>query len=303
MDPAKDRNKIIGGSEIAAVMGLSRWATPMSVWAEKTGVVERQDISGLEHVEIGTELESYVAQRFARKSGVAVNQQDLEVVHDEYPYMAAHLDYRTVADGYPVECKTASAWKLSEWDASEIPQEYLLQVMWQLGLSKQPRGWIVVLIGGQKFLYKQVEFNQTLFDKMVAAAKSFWEDYVLTGTMPVATTGDRDLLNQMFPEASDNIRILSGDEETEFNSLVDERLGGKEQLRLVEEEIERVENRIKQILGESSVAETGQYKVTWKNQARTAVDTEGLKTDGLYEKYSKTTQLRVLRTTSKKEKS
>ena len=36
-DVKENRHLYIGGSDIAKVMGLSRWGTPLSLWAEKTG--------------------------------------------------------------------------------------------------------------------------------------------------------------------------------------------------------------------------------------------------------------------------
>lgn len=295
-----DRSKFIGGSDISAIMGLSRWSTPMGVWAIKTGLVDSPDLSENEAVQLGIELEDFVARKFVKKSGIEVHSENLEVVHKDYPYMVGHLD-RWTADGLPMECKTASAWKLTEWEGQDIPQEYLLQFMWYLGLAGKQRGWIAVLIGGQKFIYKQVEFNQVLFDKMVEAAKSFWENYVLAEVAPMAIAGDKDLMAQIYPESNDSVKLLTGDEEIELNSLVDERGGGKEQLELVSKEVERIENRIKQILGESGSAETGQYKVTWKSQSRTSVDSDALKNAGLYDKYSITKSIRVLRAVGRKD--
>lgn len=40
-----DRTKSIGSSDAAGVLGLSRWDTVLSIWAEKTGRVVPDDIS------------------------------------------------------------------------------------------------------------------------------------------------------------------------------------------------------------------------------------------------------------------
>jgi len=44
-------------------MGLSRWKTPLSLWAEKTGQLSNE-LSNFEAAEIGTELEDYVNVNF-----------------------------------------------------------------------------------------------------------------------------------------------------------------------------------------------------------------------------------------------
>ncbi len=64
----RDRSTFIGGSDAAGVLGKSRWDTPLSVWAEKTGQYIKPEVES-EASELGKELEDYVAKRFARKTG------------------------------------------------------------------------------------------------------------------------------------------------------------------------------------------------------------------------------------------
>ena len=42
---AENRQTYIGASDCAAVLGMSRWKTPIQIWAEKTGALEQEDIS------------------------------------------------------------------------------------------------------------------------------------------------------------------------------------------------------------------------------------------------------------------
>ncbi len=69
-----DRTKFIGGSDISVVMGLNRWKTPLQLWAEKTGQVEPDDLSKVERVQLGSELEDFVAKKFERESGLKVRR-------------------------------------------------------------------------------------------------------------------------------------------------------------------------------------------------------------------------------------
>ena len=64
-----ERMRGIGGSEIAAVMGLSRWKSPLAVWAEKTNKLPDDPLKQSEIMEIGLELEEYVAQKFEKRTG------------------------------------------------------------------------------------------------------------------------------------------------------------------------------------------------------------------------------------------
>lgn len=42
----KARQKGIGGSDAASVLGISPWKTNVQLWEEKTGITEPEDISG-----------------------------------------------------------------------------------------------------------------------------------------------------------------------------------------------------------------------------------------------------------------
>lgn len=298
-----DRSTFVGGSEVAAVMGLSRWSSPLKVWSEKTGRVD--PFEGNEATELGTELEDFVAKKFARKTGKKIRQDNRDFTHKDYPYMRAHID-RWIIGGEVLECKTCSAWKAKEWEGEEIPNEYLLQLNWYLGLVGHEKGHIAVLIGGQSFKYKELDFSQELFDRQVEVVKDFWENYVIPDKAPMAIATDKDTLVELFPESRpDSLRKVEG-ENTEFeymiNQLAIDRLEGKNQIKEISKDVDLAENSLKQYIGEDEGIETGQFKATWKTQKITRIDNDKLREDGLYDKYSRITTTRILRVTEKKGK-
>jgi len=300
----KDRTGFIGGSDIAGVMGLSRWTTPLSLWALKTKQIE-DPFEMNEAVEFGIELEGFVSDKFAQRTGKTVTIDETEYVHPEYPYMRAHIDRRV--DGKEVfEAKTCSAYKANEWDGDDIPDEYQLQLNWYLGLVGDTVGHIACLIGGQKFVYKEMKFNPELFALQVERAKDFWENFVIPVVAPMAIANDKDTLVELFPESRpDTLQSIREDEpalEATFNDLAIECIEGKSQKKEIEVVVDDAENKIRQLIGVGEGLETGQYKATWKNQQSMKVDTEKLKEDGLYEKYAVRKQIRVLRVIEKKGK-
>src|SRR3990167_7022217 len=171
-DRTKDRKSFLGGSDIAAVMGLSRWKTPLSLWAEKTGKIQNE-LSNFEAAEIGTELEEFVCRKFTKKTGIALRVDNRTFVHKKYPYMVAHIDRWVTGQDALFEAKTCSAWVEKKWAGDEIPVNYVLQLNWYLGIVGKKTGYIAVLIGGQKFLHKQIQFDKDLFEKEVEASKDF----------------------------------------------------------------------------------------------------------------------------------
>lgn len=293
--------KTIGGSEISVVMGLNRWKTPLRLWAEKTGRIVTEDISEREYIELGTELEDFVARKFSKKTGLPVRRDTRTFRYEKYPYMVAHIDRRITGTDELLECKTCSAWKAKEWEGDDIPTEYVLQVMWYLGLLGMSKGYIAVLIGGQKFMWKEISFDQALFDKMVEAAKTFIEYNVEEDVAPMAISGDSATLMRMYPEQAEKLILKRPDPDT--NELVNEIQALKRVIDHAEEDKEEKEAKLKQIIGDTEGVETTEYKVTWKAQINTKINTEALKKDGLYEKYSVKYGKRVMQVSKKKEQS
>jgi putative phage-type endonuclease len=61
------RKKGIGGSDAATILGLNPYASLLSLWADKLGMMpEREDN---EQMRQGRDLEGYVAERFMEATG------------------------------------------------------------------------------------------------------------------------------------------------------------------------------------------------------------------------------------------
>lgn len=282
MFTAEERQKYIGGSDIAAIMSLSRWKTPLKLWLEKTGQAEPDDLSKVEAVQLGTELEEFVAQKFSQATGKQVRKQPKMYVHKDYPYMAAHVDRLITGTDELLECKTCSAFKKDEWDADKIPQEYILQVMWYLGITGRTKGHIACLIGGQSFVYKEIDFDQQLFDVMVEKAKEFWNK-VQNNEPPEIQANDGELIQMMFPKSSEEI-LMSTDEDLDeaiarLQELKQELKDGDTEKKLLEA---KIYNNIKGNLG----VQTMRYIVTRKDHnGRKKFNEPLMIEDGVLDKY------------------
>lgn len=307
-DVALDRHKYIGGSDIAKVMGLSRWGTPLSLWAEKTGKVVAKDLSNVEAVELGQDLEEFVANKFTQRTGKAVRRSPKVYQHPEYPYMVAHIDRLVTGTDELLECKTCSVFKADEWKDEEIPQEYILQVMWYLGITGRKVGHIAVLIGGQSFKSKPIEFDAELFADMVKAAKEFWQ-HVQDDTPPAIMPNDDETLKEMYGEHTDfMIELFPEDEKTAEASLnFEDKIAYlqevKAHIKSLQDEQKEIETFIKDIIKDNLGIKTPKYVVTWKSQSKTSIDTTWLRESEpeIADKYSTTTSYRVMRISKNKE--
>lgn len=296
-DVTLNRNNFIGGSEIAAVMSQSRWCTPYKLWAIKTGKIPAPDLSNNEAVQIGSKLEQFVAELFTERTGKKVRRAPKVYQHSKYPFLVAHIDRLIEKSDELLEVKTCSAYKLEEWE-NKIPREYVLQVMFYLGITGKKRGWLCCLIGGQKFDYKVIDFDEELYNLMIEKAVKFWE-MVQKDIPPVIVPEDSETLGEVFSEHTDDLI-----ESQELN----ERVAYVQELKMhrdeINKEIKEIETELKATIQDKMGIVTDTYKVTWKGTERTLFDKETFakEHEDLYKKYLLTQSYRTLRITKRKEK-
>lgn len=122
------RKQGIGASEMAAIMGLSPYSTPMKVWKEKLGLAEA--FEGNFATERGSELEAKARARYELKS-----------MNDFPPALAVHPKYeflRASLDGISDDKKTILEIKVPGKETHEnaklgiVPDHYMIQIQMQL---------------------------------------------------------------------------------------------------------------------------------------------------------------------------
>ena len=307
-DVKENRHLYIGGSDIAKVMGLSRWGTPLSLWAEKTGKIPPKDLSNVEAVELGNDLEDFVANKFSQKTGKAVRRSPKVYQHPQYPYMVAHIDRLITGSDELLECKTCSFFKKDEWEGEEIPQEYILQVIWYLGITGRKVGYIAVLIGGQSFKYKKIDFDSELFDKMVESAKDFWQHVQDDTPVDIVATDDETLKDLYSNHSEIMIDLIPTDEQTkQACDVLEEKVGYLQEIKMhikqLQDEQKEIETTVKDIIKDNLGIKTPKYIITWKNQTTTKFDTVKLRQERpeTFEDYSYESSYRVMRISKNKE--
>lgn len=299
----QDRTKSIGGSDAAAVLGLSRWQSPLQVWAEKTGNLQQKDISDKICVKFGNKLENAVAEFFTEETGKKVHRVNETLIHPEHDFITANLDRRIVGEKAILECKTCSPFKAKEW-GDDIPSEYLIQCYHYLAVTGYDRAYIAVLIGNQDFKYKVVERDEQIINDIISKEVAFWNDFVLTGNMPMASANDNDTLYELFPECRE-ASFIDFDEakQDEVNIILDNLDALKQDRTQIENRIKQLENQIKQELKDNEACKTDRFKVTWKKQSQTRINSKKLKEEQpeVYNKYTSTSEFKVLRVSEVKD--
>lgn len=175
-----DRRTGIGGSDVAAILGMSKWRTPLDVYLDKRGEAPERDDS--EPMRWGRALEPLVRQEYADRTGRVVLAVPM-MRHPNYQWMIANVD--GVADGDRLlEVKTArTSMGWGEEGTDQVPADYLLQVQHYMIVTALPVADIAVLIGGSDFRIYEVRADAELQQSIIEAEGAFWER-VQGGTPP-----------------------------------------------------------------------------------------------------------------------
>lgn len=180
IDP-QQRRRGIGGSDVAGILGISPWSTPLDVWRAK--VLGDQDAE-TEPMRWGTLLEPIIRAEAVARLGEPVTDGQL-VVADDWRF--GNVDGLVGADAI-LECKTSR--DASEWGqegTDEIPLHYLTQVAWYLAVTARSLAHVAVLIGGSDFRMYRVARDARVEAAILERAAEFWRNRVLAKDPPAPT--------------------------------------------------------------------------------------------------------------------
>ena len=256
------RRKTIGGSDAAGIVGLSRWASPFSVWADKTGrAAEKEDTEAMRQ---GLDLEDYVARRWMEETGKRVYRLPAMLYHPKYPFAHADVDRMVIGENAGLECKTTFSLDLKQFNGVEFPVQYYAQCVHYLAVTGAGRWYLAVLAYGRGFFTFVLERDQAEIDALMAAEADFWK-LVEQDTPPDADGSEATsaALREIFPISEQTTADLFG-----RDTVLREYMRLKEDKKALDTRIGEIENTIKADMGEAESGLCGSFHISWKSQNR-----------------------------------
>lgn len=187
MTAGVDRTKFLGGSDVAAILGVSPWRNRVDLWADKiTPRVE--DTTNVAAKRRGHRLEPYILDMIREEHGLEIIRANERYIDVAIPFLAAEIDaeYSDGDQAQNIEIKTVHPFKAKEWGdigTDSLPLHYIAQVQHGLGVTGRDICKVFALIGDELKPYT-VTRDDELIRVMREQCVEFWNRYVVPKMQP-----------------------------------------------------------------------------------------------------------------------
>lgn len=213
----EERKKGIGSSDAGTIMGVSPFATKLSLWRQRMGL--EPPVQETRAMRFGHAFEPAVAEFFAAETGATIDyssEGDWIAVDEERPWLRVSPDRLYWPAG--VE-HTSDNWRILEIkttrknvDKENPPLYWYCQVQYQMGVMGIKHATIAYLTSFPNLDsdYMEVEFNEAFYATLVAMIDDFWMNNVLQEIEPEASNASDVAVK--YPHHSDGKTVTASND-------------------------------------------------------------------------------------------
>lgn len=283
----------IGGSDLGAILGLSRYRTPLDVWMEKTGRAESQE-SNLA-MRFGTMAEKFVADEYTATTGRRVENYTRMLRHADAP-LIGHVDRLVIPEGQSLaslrktgeirtnrllECKTAHPMSLhgGDWGDSGtdlVPPAYLVQCAAYLALTGCEVADLAALFGNQELRIYTIQRDLELEASLIEQARDWWNRHVVADLPPDPSTPDE--CRKLWPSHRVGKSLIV---DMQVAMDVESLAARKAEIKQIEAAAADIETRVLTAFGEAEeISYMGRKLATWRqNKPSQRIDWQNVAID------------------------
>jgi putative phage-type endonuclease len=271
------RRSRLGGSEIAAVLGLSPWQSPFSLWHKKAGLIAPDPPTRF--TEWGTRLEPVVAAKFCEEHPDlrAVSQQGFAYEHSDRPWQAASPDVllEPVNNGslmrpWRIEdcttfCEVKTSARADAW-YDGVPVYYRTQVLWTMDVLGVDHAYLAALIGGSDYREFVLELDDDATADL-AVMRAAGENFM--ASLAAGTPPDLDDSYATFQTVRRLTPDIDPDAEVEVDrDVADTYLAMNQAMAQVERDQRKARTAIARVMGNAQYAVCEGVRIARRQPAR-----------------------------------
>ena len=257
------RKNGIGGSDIAAIAGVSPYKSPLDVYYDK--ITELSEAESEEAIPIGSTARFYwgsvheanIGRAYTLVTGRRLMRYNRQIRHPEKPYFIGDIDFLAYGDdgkrpfitqtglirtNKGIECKTSRFASADEWGdhgSDQVPIGYVCQVQWYMGLIPSLESFdLPVLFGGSDFRIYTIVRDENIITRLQEIGERFWQNHIAKRIPPPPRTLEE--VKRLYPESSTSSIVAS----TEIESIVRALAALKDQQNTLTEAEKKYKDRI-----------------------------------------------------------
>ena len=176
----------IGGSDVAAILGFSPWATPFDAW---DSIMHGRSSAGNAATDRGNRLEGAILDWYADTQRPIRNRQ--VEVEGPAPWMSGHLDAVTLTRIVEAKTDARGTWAphgtvIERWPDGDapIPPYYASQAYWYLEITSFEAVDFAVLTGRLEFRVVTLARDPAIQGRIRALVERWHAAHVATGEPP-----------------------------------------------------------------------------------------------------------------------
>lgn len=188
------RRSGIGGSDLAGIMGMSPYATPIDVYLDKTYQTETEEEENplfwwgkkLEPLVVEKYCEMYPGEKIMSSPGMLKSKK--------WMWMIANLDGIVEADGKhgDFEIKTigfaTDEWGRDGGNEEDIPEKYYCQVAHYLAVTGFSYAVVAAFFMASREIRRYlIKRDESVIKNIVAIEEKFWKEHVQQNDPPIPT--------------------------------------------------------------------------------------------------------------------
>lgn len=261
------RRKGIGGSDVAAILGISKYKTPLDIYHEKTS--QHQVCVENIYTEAGKRLENAICKWYADKKKLKIKKDNKIRMHRKYNFMFANIDRIILSDDHNFSNEILEAKNISyhsfvnNWQDGPLP-EYICQVQHYMNVIGFNKAVIVALIGGYDLRDYEIKRDDELINLINEKLIFFWQNNVLK-KIPPDPINENDIMN-LYSQTKKNSIIKAT--ETNYENYIELKKKIKERKK-INEDIENLKKGLQLALLDNEIMQyEGVNIITWKEQKK-----------------------------------
>lgn len=264
----------VGGSDVAALVGESRWASPVSLFYEKTGALGDDHREETPRMRLGRRAEVMAAAEFHDHTDLHLIGAQTWVQHPDHPHHRATIDgavaeypHSTLIGALGGEETKVTEQYAARWSKVGLPLGYECQVQWAMHVTGWDRWWVLVFYGLSDTEVLTIDRDQGAIDSLVRMVDRFWFEHVQAGIPPAADSHDAttDALLAVYPTHSPHTEVDVDDFLGEITRLEEVRAEAK----ALKDEEKAIANTLRQALGDAEIGLVdNQPAVTYRSHHR-----------------------------------